>query len=383
MSTFNAVILLLGLLSGILLLARIRLFPRRGALPEPEAKAAAQDVSRILSIIIPTYNEELRLPPLLESLRAQDVRPLEILVVDDGSTDRTAEIAAAYAADGVRVIRSEDVGPGWVGKSRACWSGAHVAAGEWLLFLDADVRMDGPSSLARLCAEYRAAGARGMMSWQPYHRTRRLYENLSLVFNIIVTAGINVFTPLGERLPTAGAFGPCLLCGRAAYEAAGGHRAVRTEVLEDLAIGRAVREAGFPVRCRSGHGAVSFRMYPEGLGSLVEGWTKNFSTGAGRIHPLILALCVLWVCGGFAAASALIQLLALHAGWAYLGPALAYYSGYAAVLAVQGAKTGHWNPLAFVLYPIPYTFFALVFLWSIIRIRIFRRVTWRGRRIDV
>nr|MBP7403078.1 glycosyltransferase family 2 protein [Clostridia bacterium] len=325
MSTFNTIILLLGLLSGILLLARIRLFPRRGALPEPEAKTAAEDAARLLSVIIPAYNEELRLPPLLESLRAQDVRPLEILVVDDGSTDRTAEIAAAYAADVVRVIRSEDVGPGWVGKSRACWSGAHVAAGEWLLFLDADVRMDGPGSLARLCAEYRAAGARGMMSWQPYHRTRRLYENLSLVFNIIVTAGINVFTPLGERLPTAGAFGPCLLCGRAAYEAAGGHRTVRTEVLEDLAIGKAVREAGFPVRCRSGHGAVSFRMYPEGLGSLVEGWTKNFGTGAGRIHPLILALCVLWVCGGFAAASALIQLLTLHAGWMYLGPALAYY----------------------------------------------------------
>ena len=88
-----------------------------------------------LSIIIPARNEETNLPKLLRSLTAQSPQPREIIVVDDASTDRTAEVAQQF---GARVIRSLPLPNGWRGKTWACHQGAQVATGEMLLFLDAD-----------------------------------------------------------------------------------------------------------------------------------------------------------------------------------------------------------------------------------------------------
>ncbi len=380
MPVVNVVILLLSLISGLLMLWRV---PSRRILPAfLEDSGTAADVAR-LSVIIPAYNEEKRLEPLLESLRIQACRPLEILVVDDGSTDRTAEVAAAFTECGVRIVSAEEVGEGWVGKSRACWSGARAAAGEWLLFLDADTRLDRPDSLQRLCGAFRADGASGLLSWQPYHRTERLYESLSLVFNIIVLAGMNVFTPLGERLRASGAFGPCMLCRRDEYMAVDGHRSVRAEVLDDLAIGRWFQTHGLPVRCRTGRDTVHFRMYPEGPGSLVEGWTKNFSAGSTRIHPLILAMAILWVCGGFASTSLLVQAVALHVGASVAVPVAGFFTAWLLQFAWLARKVGRWHPLSVLLFPITLLGFVLVFCWSVICTRILHKVKWRGRDIPL
>jgi len=253
----------------------------------------------------------------------------------------------------------------------------------WLLFLDADVTLDTPDALARLCAAYRAHGADGLLSWQPCHRTRRLYESLSLFFSTITLAGIGVFTPLGERLSCAGAFGPSLICTREAYEAAGGHRAVRGEVMEDLALGRRVRMAGHPVRCLPGSGLLSYRMYPDGVGQLVEGWTKNFCTGAAWSHPLVLVMCVLWVTGGIVAAARLLRVFAGAPDPGRIALAVAAYLGYVLLVGWNARKAGRWHPGIILLYPVPLAFFVLVFGWSWIRTRILHRVSWRGRPIDL
>ena len=91
-----------------------------------------------VSVIIPARNEEANLQRCLQSLVAQTAPPLELIVVDDHSTDRTRSIAQSFPT--VRVLEADPLPDGWSGKSNACWTGAKLAKGKWLLFTDADTR---------------------------------------------------------------------------------------------------------------------------------------------------------------------------------------------------------------------------------------------------
>jgi 4,4'-diaponeurosporenoate glycosyltransferase len=147
----------------------------------PEAEAPAQSTPAV-SIVIPARNEEKNLDLLLRDLTLQTLRPLEIICVDDASEDRTAEVARAY---GVRVLSVKDKPEDWTGKTWACQQGAEAAGGNLLLFLDADVRL-GRRGLEKLMSARRKSG--GTISVQPYHRTEKNYEQLSLVFNLVQIA---------------------------------------------------------------------------------------------------------------------------------------------------------------------------------------------------
>jgi len=129
--------------------------------------------SHSLSVIIPARNEEKRIVPLLESLRSQSVRPSEVCVVDDSSTDQTAEIVKKH---GYRVVQCPILPEGWTGKSWACWNGVHSTEGELLLFLDADVTLK-KDALERLLFEYERTG--GLISVQPFHLMSRFHEYFS------------------------------------------------------------------------------------------------------------------------------------------------------------------------------------------------------------
>ena len=200
--------------------------------------------------------------------------------MDDGSTDATAAIARAA---GARVLTAPRPPEGWLGKPWACHTGHPRRRGERLLFLDADTWL-APDALARLVAAHDAAGSDGLLSVQPFHVVERPYEQLSAVCNTvpILASGIAAIRP-----PPFGpvAFGPCLLTGAADLAAVGGFAAVAGEVVEDAALAHAYAAAGRRVRCLGGGDAVRFRMYPDGVRSLVEGWTKNLAGGAatGRV----------------------------------------------------------------------------------------------------
>ena len=128
--------------AGFLLLGRLR-----------RCSAARAAGFASVSVIIPARNEEHNLPTLLRSLASQPAKPREIIVVDDGSTDRTAEIARQL---GATVIASQPLPDGWRGKTWACHQGAQAATGELLLFLDADTWFE-PDGLARILAGYTPA----------------------------------------------------------------------------------------------------------------------------------------------------------------------------------------------------------------------------------
>jgi 4,4'-diaponeurosporenoate glycosyltransferase len=230
-----------------------------------------------VSLIIPARNEEHNLPKLLTSLSSQQARMHELIVIDDGSTDRTAEIARSH---GARVITAEPLPEGWRGKTWACHQGALAASGELLVFVDADTWFeDGGLDLvlARYCG--------GALSIGPYHAVEKTHEDYSLFFNLAMSIG---------TLPH-GLFGQFLMIGRDEYERIGGHASVRGKVLENFRLAAACREQGIGVQSMNGKGMISFRMYADGMASLVEGWTKGFASGAHHTPRHSLLLVIAWM----------------------------------------------------------------------------------------
>lgn len=347
-------------LVGIWLLWSIpRCRPSRGAAPGGVA------------VIVPARDEERTLPALLASLARQEPRPAETVVVDDGSADRTAEVARRA---GATVVACGPLPAGWTGKSWACWAGVRATSSATLVFLDADTEL-APGGLARVVGEH--ARRAGLVSVQPFHVTERRYERLSALFNVVSMMGVGAFAPAAarRRRPPTGAFGPCLVAARDDYLAAGGHEAVRGEVVEDVALARRFTEAGRPVACLGGQGTIAFRMYPGGVRQLVEGWTKNFATGAGATRPLTLALISVWLSGCISAA------WYLGAGTIGPGPAAALYAAYAAQLAWMLARVGRFGAATPLAFPVPLAFFLVVFARSLVLTHVRGEVRWRGRAV--
>jgi 4,4'-diaponeurosporenoate glycosyltransferase len=300
----------------------------------------------------------------------------EILVVDDESADDTARIAREL---GATVISGEVLPEGWSGKPWACWQGAQQSTGDVLLFLDADTWLE-PAGLESLVAALRAKG--GLVTVQPYHVTEKAYEQLSAIFNIVVAAGMNAFTPVSRWWKPRGGFGPCAVVGRDDYFATGGHSAVRGKVLENLEMAKVFRRTGLPVACYGGRGAIRFRMYPGGVGQLVEGWSKGFASGAAGIALLPLILTVGWVWGCFSTCSSVVRALVSDGGVPRL-PWLALYVLYAAEIFWMLWRIGKFCWWTSALYPVPLGFFAAIMAWSLVLTRLVRRVTWRGRRVRI
>ena len=303
------------------------------------------------SIIIPARNEEHNLPVLLRSINAQSSRPLEVLVVDDGSTDRTAAVAREL---GATVIASQPLPDGWRGKTWACHQGAQAARGELLLFLDADTWFES-DGLAKILANYTG----GALSVGPYHAVRQPYEQLSAFFNLVMTAG----TVRG------GLFGQMLLVDRESYQRVGGHETVKGRTLENFFLASLFRAACIPVRSVTGKGMLAFRMYSNGLRELVEGWTKGFASGARQTSKPVLLLIVAWMNGLM-----LPVVLLPFTAWAVV-----VYALCAAQVAWACRQVGAFRWYTAGLYPVPLCFFFAVFTRSALRSG--KQVTWKGREI--
>jgi 4,4'-diaponeurosporenoate glycosyltransferase len=256
--------------------------------------------------------------------------------------------------------------------------GAAAATGSTLVFLDADVRVlaDG---LAAAVAAQRSQG--GLLSVQPYHRMERRYERLSALFNIIAVMGVGVASPR-RKGRSSGAFGPCIVCNADDYRAVGGHAAVRNEILEDLALGKVFTGAGLPVHGVVGAGFIEFRMYPEGPGQLVEGWSKNMASGSAHIGRLRMLATVVWVSGAVVAAVDSLQWVTATgtAPWTIAGAMWLLFVAQFGVMLRQLGNFGWW-PV--VVFAIPLLVFVFVFFNSLWLTVVRRQVRWRGRSVPL
>jgi len=204
----------------------------------------------------------------------------------------------------VKVLESLPTPEGWIGKTWACFQGARIASGEILVFLDADTVLE-KNGLEKIIQTY--VKKDGALSIQPYHKMRDLYEQLSAFFNIIAMAGMGAFTVLGRRIRPIGLFGPVVVMKRQNYLDSGGHDKVKGEILDDVALGSELQKKGMGVRCLGGKSTISFRMYPNGIRELINGWSKGFAMGAAKTSTPLLILIVAWICGSIGTTRSLIE----------------------------------------------------------------------------
>jgi glycosyltransferase involved in cell wall biosynthesis len=227
----------------------------------------------MVSIIVPARDAEASLRACLESLVSQQGVRLEILVVDDGSTDRTREIVESFPA--VRLMDAPPLPAGWTGKNNAVFTGAKQARGEWLLFTDADT-VHLPGSLARALEEAKQQRA-DLVSYSPEQEVDGFWEKA--VMPVIFAQLASTYRPSevsDPASPVAAANGQYILITREAYDAVGGHGAVATSLLEDVELARALKRSGRRILFRYGGDVVHTRMY-RSFAQLREGWTKNLA----------------------------------------------------------------------------------------------------------
>lgn len=353
---------------GFVLLKRVPVCPHiaTGAVPSPALK---------ISVLIPVRNEEHNIRRLLESLFETTLPPHEVIVVDDGSTDRTAAVARGC---GAKVITAPPLPDGWRGKTWACWNGAAAATGDALLFLDADTIVK-RAAFERIGAAWRQGYCK-VLSLGPYHDIEKPYEELSGIFNLLTFMGMGSFSVFGSPNRPDRLFGPFLLIDREVYDAIGGHESVKGEILEHMSMGRLLRSRDISMQCLGGRGVVHTRMYPDGLRTLIEGWTKAFAEGAAKTHPMILLLTIVWITGAMTAfvhfaISPFIASATVSSGLVYVAYGVSLFW-----MLRQIGRFSFWSSL---LYPILLVTFFAIFGRSLFLRQTGGRVTWKARSIDV
>jgi chlorobactene glucosyltransferase len=381
----TALLLALPWLAPCLVFVLVVRLPR--PLPAPRPPRGPERPA--VSVIVPARNEAHNVARVLGSLTASRYPDFEVLLVDDRSEDATAALARALPPGNARrleVVRGEELPGGWIGKPWACRQGALHAAGELLLFTDADT-IHGPDLLERAVAGLEEDGA-DALTVIGRQIMGSFWERLVQphVFTSMVLRYPRQSRPLPRgRWRGAIANGQYLLFRRAAYDAIGGHAAVAGEVVEDLKLAQRLVRTGHTLSMRRAEDDLGTRMY-RSLGELVAGWSKNILLGGLATVPpgLLRALTPAGVIGGGVALWMLPPAALLAALLGAGGSGLLAWSGtvtaVSALLWAAIALRAGTSPLYGALYPLG----AAVMIWIFLRAWARGpRVTWKGREYRV
>jgi len=336
-----------------------------------------------VSVVLPARNEAANLERCARSVLASEYPHLELVIVDDRSTDATGAIADRLAAGDarVRVVHGADLPEGWFGKPWACWQGYRAATGTVLLFTDADT-VHGPLLLPRAVAALRAEAA-DLVTVIPRQEMLGFWERAVQPF---------FFLMLGLRFGSARklnrntnprdaiANGQFICVTRESYEAVGGHERVRDTVIEDLMLAVRYTEARRRIFFAFAEDDMTTHMYTS-LRGIVEGWSKNFFSGVLvtiRTRPLAYAaaLASLLMPLLFILPPAALVLGALSGRTAWLAFGAAGYAGAAMLFAqfMRAAKA----PAAYgIFHPLGALVQAFIILRAVARGT--RRIEWKGR----
>jgi glycosyltransferase involved in cell wall biosynthesis len=347
--------------------------------PETQSVVAdpvVQDRGRArVTAIVPARNEALVIATCVRSLAGQP-EIAEILVVDDQSEDGTAGVVCGLTPETphLRLLETRGLPAGWLGKNNAAWKGASEAAHGWLLFTDADAQLL-PNAVARALEIAGEFGAT-LVSFSPEQITETWYEKSLIPF---------VYCRLARRFPykdvndpasrVAAANGQFLMIRRDVYDAIGGHGSVAGEVLEDLALARNVKAAGYRIWFGSGKGVARARMY-RSFGGMWEGWKKNLYLLVGGSRGAVyreLFSAVPWI-PFLLIAIGMKMPFALMAGVVLL---LVRQAGYGLELASNQFRA------SFILYYVPAVVLYAGVLWASFRAHVRGKVEWKGRVISV
>jgi glycosyltransferase involved in cell wall biosynthesis len=335
---------------------------------------ARNPTSRV-TVVVPAKDEAESVEQCLRSLLALDLRNYEIIAVDDRSEDLTGEIMDRLAAEQpekLKIIHIESLPSGWLGKTHAMWTGAQHAHGEWILFTDGDVLFH-PDAVRRAitCAE--ALGA-DHLTLMPTMIMKTFGEQMMLGFFQSIPLFAPWHRPWKVHDPEAKDFvgvGAFNLIRREVYERIGTFAGLRMEVLDDMMLGKAVKERGFTQRAALGRGLVCLR-WAQGACGIVRNLTKNlfslmeFKTGRALAAALAIAFL------NFSLPTGLI----FAPGWSRL-PFVIVGAALATMYAVL-SRESEVNPLFFLAHPIAAAFFIFALLRSMVLTLRQGGIVWRG-----
>jgi chlorobactene glucosyltransferase len=347
----------------------------------------------LISVVVPARNEARNIRRCLNALLAQTYPALEVIVLDDRSSDETPAILAEIqksrteaelpqASPHLQIIRGEEIPPGWAGKPHALVQGAGAAQGEWLCFVDADTF----ASLDLIQAAYfkaKECGA-GMFSILTDQELGSFWEKvvLPIVFTAL-SVGFPARRVNDPHAPDAIANGQFILIRRSIYEAVGGHGSVKDRIDEDKGLAEVVKGAGYRLLLADGRQVARTRMYTS-LAEMWEGWTKNIFAGMrGRLGLLLFGailglmgaiLLPIWlfgstawyvVTGGWVPAVMTVEAVVL---WYFLIWSRA-----------QAARAFHIHPAYAFTLPLAALVFTAMMAASAFKVLSGKGVSWRGR----
>ena len=329
----------------------------------------------IVTAIVPARNEETVIAACIESLERQP-EIAQILVVNDQSSDATADVVRGCMKkiSNLRLLETNNLPDGWVGKNHALWVGVQQATSPWLLFTDADAQhsSNSVSRALQIAHEQQAA----LVSFSPEQISRNGYEKALIPFIYLRLAKRFSYEQVNDpKTPIAAANGQFLLIRRDVYDAIDGHRGIAGEVLEDVAIALRVKQAGHRIWFGSGQGLVRTRMYTS-FGAMWEGWKKNLYRLMGGTPWTVvreMESTLPWIA---------FLLIFLGLKFPFL-----FFLGVLFLIMRQtiyglDLARNHY-PFSFIFYYVPAAFLYAAVLWASYRSHVKGRIAWKGREYSI
>jgi chlorobactene glucosyltransferase len=342
-------------------------------LPQSSSPYSSPDQPRV-SLLVPARNEASNLEHLLPSLIAQEYTNLEIIVLDDHSSDGTLAVIRKYAASDSRLlpIAGADLPRGWLGKPHACQQLSRAASGKILIFTDADTVWS-PDGVRLIVNAFAATDADALSAWPEQTCT----DPLSSLLQPLQQWSLVAFLPLrlvpARYFPVAvAANGQCLAFRRETYTQIGGHTGVRSSVIEDMALARNVKNARGRFGLFNAAGVIRTRMYG-GVHEAFEGYTKNVFPAFGASRLAFMAVMLL-------------NLILFVAPWIWLVLQPGLEPAFAVLLSVLprtlSDRASHYPHGLSLLHPIA------IFVWALVGLESWHRyrrgtVAWKGRSYDL
>jgi len=323
-----------------------------------------------VSVLIPARNEEANIANLLEGLQNQAYGNIEIIVFDDMSEDRTAETVMRFAEKDkrIRLIRSSGLPGGWLGKNYACHSLAMPAGGEWLLFLDADVKISG--NIIENILGFAVLENLALVSIFPAQEMVTRGEKATVpVMNYILLSLLPLILVRRSFFPSlAAANGQFMFFNSKIYKKELPHKKLKANKVEDIETARMFKRLGYRIACLTGDDTIRCRMY-RGFNDAVNGFSKNVACFFGNS---LTAAFLFWL---ITTAGFIPVLLSLPGG---------FFAGYVAMYVLTGifvSASSRQSIAGNILYLVPRQLSLGFFIYRAFYNRMFRNYQWKGRSI--